>query len=166
MTPTKRPNTVIVYRNVITKHLVPALGGIPLQTLRPGNLTRYYADQTAAGLSAATLQVHHTVIGAALKSALRAGLVTRNVATLVDGRPRAKALPAGRCPQPVLQFGRHSDTDKLKSARLHLVPLRHVAYKRKKPERDHVRVPSGSFVDRQAPPLVRAGRVHYNSATQ
>jgi integrase len=88
--PSKRRNTVIVYENAITKHLVPALGGVALQHLRPGHLSRYYADQTAAGLSAATLQVHHAVIGAALKSALRSGLVTKNVATLVDGRPRAK----------------------------------------------------------------------------
>jgi integrase len=87
--PAKRTNTVIVYENVITNHLMPALGGIQLQTLRPGHLTKYYGEKRTAGLSGATLQVHHAVIGAALKSATRQGLITRNVAALVDAKPRA-----------------------------------------------------------------------------
>ena len=29
-------NTIEAYQNAVTKHIVPALGGLPLQMLRPG----------------------------------------------------------------------------------------------------------------------------------
>ena len=34
--PIRRMNTIEAYQNAVTKHIVPALGGLPLQMLRPG----------------------------------------------------------------------------------------------------------------------------------
>jgi integrase len=87
----RRPRTVVTYGNVIRNHLTPALGSIPLQTLRPGAVMAYYAAKTADGYSARTLQQHHAVLNVALASAVKQGVVTKNVAALVDGKPRARA---------------------------------------------------------------------------
>ena len=38
--PIRRMNTIEAYQNAVTKHIVPALGGVPLQMLRPGHLTK------------------------------------------------------------------------------------------------------------------------------
>ena len=57
----------------------------PLQQLRPSHLEHYYAT---CGVSKESLPHHHLVISQALKKAVTEGLVTRNVATLVEGKPR------------------------------------------------------------------------------
>ena len=87
--PALRQNSIDSYTSVITKHVEPALGGIRLQDLRAGHLAKYYADKASTGLSGASLSIHHSVISSALKSAVRQGLLTRNVAPLVDAKPRA-----------------------------------------------------------------------------
>jgi integrase len=75
------------YRSVITRHLKPSLGHIRLQQLQPTDLKGYY---TQASLAPATLEQHHIILHSALKAALMQGLVSRNVATLVIGKPRRK----------------------------------------------------------------------------
>jgi len=87
--PARRRNTFIAYNSIVTGHLVPAIGAVTLQALRPGHLKQYYAERREQ-LSGATLQLHHAILSNALKSAVRQGLVTRNVASLVDGVPRAQ----------------------------------------------------------------------------
>ena len=72
------------YRSVITRHLTPKLGAIRLQELRALDIERYHAD---LGLAPATGGQHHVLLSAALKAAMRAGLVARNVATLVSNKP-------------------------------------------------------------------------------
>jgi integrase len=65
-------------------HIKPVIGSIRLAKLSPQDIQRLYADRLAAGLSQTT--VHHiaATIHNALKSALRLGLVQRNVSELVD----------------------------------------------------------------------------------
>jgi integrase len=87
----RRPRTVVTYRTVIRKHLTPALGSIQLQSLRPGQITAYYAAKIAEGYSSRTLQQHHAVLNVALASAVKQGVVTKNVAALVDAKPRGRA---------------------------------------------------------------------------
>lgn len=74
------------YRHVIDKHLKPKLGAIRLQTLRALDVERYHAE---LGLAPATGEQHHAILNSALKAAVRAGLVQRNVATLAENKPRA-----------------------------------------------------------------------------
>jgi integrase len=63
------------------------LGHIRLQQLKSTNFKGYYNKST---LAPATLEQHHIILHSALKAALLQGLVTRNVATLVIGKPRRK----------------------------------------------------------------------------
>lgn len=88
--PARRPSTYDHYKSTIERHITPAIGHLPLQGLRPGHLKKYYAERKET-LAGGTLQVHHAIVSAALKSAVRQGLLTRNVASLVDGRPKAKS---------------------------------------------------------------------------
>ena len=70
-------------------HLIPSLGNIPLTQLKPEHLQRHYTDKLNNGLSALTVRYHHTVLHKALQTAIKWGLVNRNVADGVDV-PRAR----------------------------------------------------------------------------
>lgn len=74
------------YKSAIVRHLIPTLGAIRLQELRTIDIERFHAD---LGLAPATGEKFHAIINSALKAAMRAGLVTRNVATLAENKPRA-----------------------------------------------------------------------------
>lgn len=82
--PNKRLRTYETYKSVIERHLKPALGGIRLQQLKPTDLKRYYNESAR---SPTTLEQHHTLLHSALKAAQLQGLVQRNVASLVIGKP-------------------------------------------------------------------------------
>jgi integrase len=80
------------YKSVIAKHLKPRLGGIPLQQLKAADLKAYYTEAAAREkepLAPATLEPHHTILHSALQAAVLEGLVQRNVAKLVVGKPHA-----------------------------------------------------------------------------
>ena len=70
----------------------PSLGDIPLQKLTAVELEGYYETKQHGRkpLSQGSLQMHQAIIHSALEAAHRKTLVTRNVAKLVDGKPRAK----------------------------------------------------------------------------
>lgn len=85
--PAKRPGTYRVYVHVVHNRIVPALGAIALQELKAADIKRYYTD---SHLSGSTLAQHHAIIHSALKAATLEGLVFRNVAALVIGKPRWK----------------------------------------------------------------------------
>jgi integrase len=85
---TKRTNTQRAYEAAIA-HLAAALGHVRLQSLRSGDMARYYADKRADGLAENTLAIHQSMLSAALKSAVRQGLVAKNVAADVDAKPHA-----------------------------------------------------------------------------
>jgi len=77
------------YESICRVHLIPSLGGILLTQLRPEHLQKHYTAKLNNGLSALTVKYHHTVIHKALQTALKWGLVNRNVADGVDV-PRAR----------------------------------------------------------------------------
>jgi integrase len=77
------------YESIVRVHLIPALGSITLTQVRPEHLQGHYTTQLNNGLSAGTVKYHHTVIHKALQTAIRWGLVSRNVADGVDV-PRAR----------------------------------------------------------------------------
>jgi integrase len=82
--PNKRLHTSETYKSVITRHLIPALGHLWLPQVKPTDFKRYY---NAFTLSPTTLEQHHTLLHSALKAAQLQGLVQRNVAALVVGKP-------------------------------------------------------------------------------
>jgi integrase len=92
---TARPTTLASYEHTIRKHILPALGPVPVQKLTPLELKKFYANLDAQLCAAArgrrVLQLCHFHIRKALKEALRMGLVVRNVAdsvTLPRGEDR------------------------------------------------------------------------------
>ena len=100
-----KPATVANYQNIIRLYIVPHIGRIGLQQLRPEDLDGLYARLLAEGrsigagegLSVATVRQVHTVLSSALSDAARKGTVTRNVARTADapsaaGRGRAMTV--------------------------------------------------------------------------
>lgn len=83
VTPSVRPSTLARYRQIVTLHLIPAIGRHRLGKLSPQHLSACYR-QLSATLSASTVRNAHGVIHSALDTALQWELVARNVADLVD----------------------------------------------------------------------------------
>ena len=78
-----RPKTHIQYRQIVEQHINPMLGQIKLSELRPEMIQVAYNRKTAAGISARTVRLTHSVLRSALNQALRMGLIYRNPATVV-----------------------------------------------------------------------------------
>ncbi|HXH09528.1 MAG TPA: site-specific integrase [Alphaproteobacteria bacterium] len=90
--PRLRPISYDSYEMLIRVHLKPALGHLALKDLRPDQVQHLYTRKREDGLSARTIRYIHTVLHAALKQALKNGLVVRNVSeatTLPTGKTRA-----------------------------------------------------------------------------
>lgn len=77
-------STIYGYENILSKHVIPALGSIPLQKLQPIHLQQYYKSlMDNKGLSANSVHKHHANIRKALDYALKNQFVYRNVADAV-----------------------------------------------------------------------------------
>lgn len=85
-----KPSTYDSYRRTLELHVVPAIGQLKLQNLRPDHLDTLYADLLESGLAPKSVRNIHTMLHKALKDAMRKNLVVRNVAEVADP-PRAKA---------------------------------------------------------------------------
>jgi integrase len=90
-----RRSTFDSYRRNIERHVVPALGAVPLDKLAVEDLDLFYArlltsgringgDARSAGLSPKTVHNIHLMLNKALADAYRKGTVVRNVAALAD----------------------------------------------------------------------------------
>jgi integrase len=81
-----RHSTYDAYRRNINRHVVPELGRIRLQKLRPADLTRFYTSlltdgkRDGGGLSPKTVLNLHQMLRKALQDAVRHDYVPRNVA--------------------------------------------------------------------------------------
>ena len=84
------PSTVASYRKNVRLHIAPSIGSVPLASLTPVLLDRLYRDlerdgradhRHGEGLSARTVRYIHTIISAALRDAVDAGLLTSNPAS-------------------------------------------------------------------------------------
>ena len=76
------------YESIARVHLIPSLGSITLTQLKAEHLQKHYTAKLNDGFSTLTVKYHHTVIHKALQTAVKWGLVSRNVADGVD-IPRA-----------------------------------------------------------------------------
>jgi integrase len=84
-------NTAQTYAWFIDKHIKPAIGQIPLTTLRPEHLQKLYSDKLTSGrrngtggLGSRSVRYIHTTMHKALKSAVKMGMLARNPADAVD----------------------------------------------------------------------------------
>ncbi|MEX5709277.1 site-specific integrase [Parafrankia sp. FMc6] len=77
-----RPSTLTRYRYAVDGHIVPVLGKIRLDKLRPADVRRLHAARRDQ-MEPASLAKIHAVLRAALGDAVRLELVSRNVAQAV-----------------------------------------------------------------------------------
>jgi integrase len=78
-----RQRTYERYDQILRLHLIPGLGHHPIQKLAPQHLQAFYKHKLEDGLSKSTVGTFHNVLHKALDTALRWGLVSRNVSELV-----------------------------------------------------------------------------------
>lgn len=83
-----RPSTFRRYADMLRVHILPQLGTRQLAKLAPIDLQRFYANRLASGLSSTTVHHLHVMLHRVLKQAERWGMVTRNVASMVDAPRR------------------------------------------------------------------------------
>jgi len=79
------PKTNESYRHELYHYVIPCLGGIRLNELRPHHIQDYIAEalsggrrRSAGGLSHRTVQYHYRIMSKALDDAIRMGLITVN----------------------------------------------------------------------------------------
>ena len=82
--PTIRASTYASYDDIVTGHIIPGLGRIALAKLAPADIQTFLNHKMASGLSPRRVQYIHAVLRRALVTAEKWGMVTRNVAKLVD----------------------------------------------------------------------------------
>lgn len=85
-----RHSTWRVYEQHVRGHIIPALGHLRLEDLEPAHVSAMLNRSQVGGVSAATAQRIRATPRRALKSAVRAGHLTRNSAALA-GAPKADA---------------------------------------------------------------------------
>lgn len=88
--PTVRPSSFVRYEGDVRRWIVPAIGSIPLVRLAPADVRRLLASCAEAGLSARSVSHVHATLRTAVGSAVRDGLVVRNVPALVSAPPAPK----------------------------------------------------------------------------
>lgn len=79
-----RESTSIRYRELITRHVVPVLGRVPLARLEIAHVNDLVATKLKEGLAPRTVHHVRAVLRTMLNAALREGYVQRNAAALAD----------------------------------------------------------------------------------
>jgi integrase len=92
------------YAAIIRNHLAPAIGRVRLEKLTPGHVQAILDAKLAAGLSARSVRSIRIVLVAALKQAVRWGMIGRNVAELVSGPKAVNAEMKVLSPDQARQF--------------------------------------------------------------
>jgi len=81
--------TLVSYRVVVNRHLIPSLGHILLRQLTHQAIQAYYGNAREK-VSARTVLYHHRILKASLKYAVKQGYLGRNPADLVDAPKPSK----------------------------------------------------------------------------
>ncbi|MBI4506920.1 MAG: site-specific integrase [Chloroflexi bacterium] len=78
-----RPGTFASYSVYVNRHVIPGLGGHPLDKFTPQHVQSFLTAKLGEGLSPKTVRGLHAVLRSALAEAVRWGLLARSPATLV-----------------------------------------------------------------------------------
>jgi integrase len=80
------------YAHYVEKHLIPGLGHVRLDKLSPAQVQSFMSTKLAGGVSPRTVNHMRRILGNALNSAIKWGLLNRNAAELADPPkiPKAK----------------------------------------------------------------------------
>jgi integrase len=96
-----KPKTLYMYRYLITRYVVPRLGGLRLQAVRPATVTRFYRDLSATGgkdgrgLSPRTVEYVHAVLRKAFRDAVEVEQVLSSNPVERAKRPRKERREPG-----------------------------------------------------------------------
>lgn len=101
----------------MTKHLIPALGRVPLERVTPLEVDRLLSEKKASGAGATTLRAIRVTLGKALGDAARKGLIQSNPVPLADrpSSPRADATIQVWTPEEIGEFLRLVGGDRLEA---------------------------------------------------
>jgi len=118
---TVRPKTYESYASIVRIHLQPGIGRFPLARLTPQQVQAFLNAEAASGLAPRTVAYIRAVLRQALRQAERWGMVSRNVARLVEPPrvPRREVRPFS--PDQARQFVDAIQGDRLEA--LYLVAL-------------------------------------------
>jgi integrase len=83
----RRERTVFQYRKIAENYILPNLGKMRIQDIRPVHIQRMYSTFKERGTGARTLQLVHAVLHNVLDQAVREGALSHNPADSVE-RPR------------------------------------------------------------------------------
>lgn len=90
-----RERTVLGYRHVVNRYMIPTLGSLTLIGLRPEHVQGLYASMRERGLSAMTILHTHRLLKEALSHAVKWQVLARNVCDVVDPpQPERKEMTA------------------------------------------------------------------------
>lgn len=94
------PTTIDGYNNIIYNHVIPVIGKLKLQNIKPYNLQKYF-DLKSESLSPRTLSNHKRVLSSALLYALDMDLIEKNPLAKVklprQKKEETKILSADQC---------------------------------------------------------------------
>ena len=99
-----RPRTYERYEEAIRLHLIPVLGKYQLQKLSAQHVQAFYARKLKEGLSPSTVIYYHSILHNALETAVKWGLVSRNVCDLVTAPRRIRFEIQPFTPEQVQSF--------------------------------------------------------------
>lgn len=117
-----KPKTKAGYQYNVDHYLVPRLGGVRLQDVRPAALTRFYGELKAAGgregaeLGWRSVQSVHRTLSSALTSATRLQLIHSNPAERAQLPPRPRAATREQREEEDLQVFTHEQLEAFLSA--------------------------------------------------
>lgn len=91
--PNVTPSTYRGYATNVHSHIIPVIGNVLLNQLKPVHVQKLYARKLEQGLSSTSVLYIHRVLHKALNQAVKMEIVHRNVADLVDP-PRKRKFQA------------------------------------------------------------------------
>jgi integrase len=103
------------YKSVIDTHIIPHIGNRRLDQLTPQHVQAMINSLSKSGLSPRSVQSVRAVLSAALKDAMKLGIVWRNVATLVRMPPIKPYEGSPLSPQEARQLIRHLEGNPLEA---------------------------------------------------
>lgn len=90
-TKTRRPSTMNSYRSVVSKNIIPAMGKMRLDQIRPAEVRKLIANMEKAGAMPTTIRNTFSILTAVLNDAERDGRIGRNPCSLVSPPRKGRA---------------------------------------------------------------------------
>ena len=111
--PRLKPASFMSYRETLRLHILPTLGRLKVQALRPDQVRALLAHKTTAGLSPRSVQIVHGTLRTMLGEAVREEIIVRNAAALVRPPSISREEVTPWSPEDASQFLTASVTHRL-----------------------------------------------------